>query len=224
VRDALSGVLLFWENIMSTEPSIKRTIAFIDGQNLFHSVKDAFGYPYPNYDPIALSSEVCALNNFSLDSVRFYTGIPDILDDKFWHAFWSKKLQFMGTRNIVTYSRPLKYRNTLIKLKDGSISSVPVGREKGIDIRMALDIVRLAIDNVYDVALIFSQDQDLSEATDEVRKISIQQSRWIKSACAFPVSPTCNNKRGINNTEWKKFDKALYDKCIDPNDYRSKAI
>jgi len=35
---------------MSPEPATKRTIAFIDGQNLYHSVREAFGYTYPNYD------------------------------------------------------------------------------------------------------------------------------------------------------------------------------
>jgi len=35
--------------------------------------------------------------------------------------------------------------------------------EKGIDVRLALDVVRMALGNLY-VALIFSQDQDLSEA------------------------------------------------------------
>lgn len=30
------------------EPAVKRTVVFIDGQNLFHAVKSAFGYPYPN--------------------------------------------------------------------------------------------------------------------------------------------------------------------------------
>ena len=209
---------------MPAEPSIKKTIAFIDGQNLFHSVKAAFSYTYPNYDPLALSRGVCALNGFHLESVRFYTGVPDITDNMFWHEFWRKKLQFLGTRGIITYSRPLKYRDTLIKLKDRTISSVPVGQEKGIDIRIALDIVRLAIDKAYDVALIFSQDQDLSEAADEVRKISIQQGRWIKTACAFPISPAINKSRGINKTDWIRFDKALYDKCIDSNDYRPKEI
>lgn len=209
---------------MPAEPSSKRTIAFIDGQNLFHSVKAAFGYPYPNYDPLALSREVCASRGFHLESVRFYTGVPDITDNKFWHEFWRKKLQLLGTRGIITYSRPLKYRDTLIELKDGTTSRVPVGHEKGIDIRIALDIVRLAIDKAYDVALIFSQDQDLSEATDEVRKISIQQERWIKTVCAFPVSSAVNNSRGINKTEWIKFEKVIYDKCIDPNDYRPKGI
>jgi hypothetical protein len=73
-----------------------------------------------------------------------------------------------------------------------------------------------------DVALIFSQDQDLSEVADEVRSISIAQDRWIKLACAFPVSPTCVNVRGINKTDWIEIDRALYDACLDPNDYRLK--
>jgi hypothetical protein len=35
---------------MSVEPEVKRAVAFFDGQNLFHAVKNAFGYKYPNYD------------------------------------------------------------------------------------------------------------------------------------------------------------------------------
>lgn len=78
----------------------------------------------------------------------------------------------------------------------------------------------MALDNQYDVALIFSQDQDLSEAADEVRKISVSQNRWIKVASAFPVSPIVGNSRGINKTDWIRIDRATYDACLDPNDYR----
>ena len=46
------------------------------------------------------------------------------------------------------------------------------------------------------------------------------QDRWIKIASAFPVSPTCSNRRGINLTDWCPIDKASYDACIDPRDYR----
>jgi uncharacterized LabA/DUF88 family protein len=62
--------------------------------------------------------------------------------------------------------------------------------------KTALDVVRMAREKLYDVALIFSQDQDLSEAADEVKAISVQQDRWIKVACAFPISPTADNRRG----------------------------
>lgn len=54
--------------------------------------------------------------------------------------------------------------------------------------RIALDIIRLAHRREYDVALVFSQDQDLSEAADEIRVIAQEQERWIKIASSFPVS------------------------------------
>ena len=40
---------------MPTEPTLKRTITFVDGQNLFYAAKKAYGYPYPNYDPKKLA-------------------------------------------------------------------------------------------------------------------------------------------------------------------------
>ncbi len=109
-----------------------------------------------------------------------------------------------------------------MQLPRGGTTTVLVGQEKGIDIRIALDVVRMARENQFDVALIFSQDQDLSEVADEVRSISAAQNRWIKLACAFPASPTYDNTRGINKTDWVEIDRALYDACLDPNDYRAK--
>jgi hypothetical protein len=35
---------------VTAEPPVKRAFVFIDGQNLFHAAKEAFGYSYPNYD------------------------------------------------------------------------------------------------------------------------------------------------------------------------------
>ena len=71
------------------------------------------------------------------------------------------------------------------------------------------------------MALVFSQDQDLSEVADEVRVIAKEQGRWIKMASAFPVSPTARNRRGINKTDWVPIDRAIYDACLDLRDYRS---
>jgi hypothetical protein len=107
-----------------------------------------------------------------------------------------------------------------VTLPDGTETTVAVGREKGVDVRLALDVVRLTRSGDLDVAVLLSQDQDLSEVADEVRAISVAQSRWIKTACAFPVSPTARNRRGINGTEWIRIDRALYDGCLDPTDYR----
>lgn len=205
---------------MPAEPATKRAIAFIDGQNLFYAVKYAFGYTYPNYDISALSLAVCLSRGWTLDDVRFYTGMPSAEDNSLWNQFWTAKLAAMGTRGVVTYARNLKYRNRTVQLPDGTRATVLVGQEKGVDVRLALDIVRLAREEAFDVALLFSQDQDLSEVADEVRAISIAQGRWIKIATAFPSNPTYRNTRGVNNTDWVKIDRVLYDKCIDPTDYR----
>jgi uncharacterized LabA/DUF88 family protein len=205
---------------MPAEPTTKRTLAFIDGQNLFYAVKYAFGYTYPNYDLPALAQAICRLRGWTLEGVRFYTGIPSAQDDRWWNHFWTAKLAVMGTRGVVPYSRRLKYRNQTVRLPDGSSTTVLVGQEKGVDVRLALDVVRLAREGAFDVAVLFSQDQDLSEVADEVRAISTMQQRWIKLACAFPSSPTYQNTRGINNTDWVRFDRALYDACIDRTDYR----
>lgn len=128
----------------------------------------------------------------------------------------------MGTRGIRTFSRGLRYRNQTISLADGTLAVTLVGQEKGVDVRIALDIVRFALEGSYDVALIFSQDQDLTEAVQDVKKISMLQDRWIKPACAFPTSPTVQKTRGINGTDWIRIDRATYDACVDPNDYRPK--
>ncbi len=207
---------------MPTEPAIKRATAFVDGQNLFYAAKNAFGYGHPNYDVTALASAVCQRQNWNLGQVRFYTGVPDAADDAFWNHFWTAKLAQMGRQAVHVFSRTLRYRNQSIRLPDGKTQSFLVGQEKGVDVRLALDIVSLAYQKSYDVALVFSQDQDLSEVADEIRQITGQQSRWIKMASAFPFSPASPNRRGINGTDWIKIDRATYDACLDSRDYRPK--
>lgn len=207
---------------MRSEPPVKRTVVFIDGQNLFHAVRSAFGYTFPNYDVAVLARAVCAIQGWRLDQVRFYTGVPDPGDDARWNAFWAAKLLHMSRQGIVTFSRALRYRNQVVNLPNGSQHTVLAAEEKGIDVRIALDVIRMAHRNEYDVALIFSQDQDLSEVAAEVRAISREQGRWIKVASAFPASPVARNRRGINSTDWILIERSLYDRCLDPHDYRPK--
>ena len=205
---------------MPAEPAIKRTIAFFDGQNLFYAAKEAFGYTYPNYDVLKLAQTICRDQGWNLTKVCFYTGVPDLQDNPKGHYFWRNKLAALGRQGIRIYSRSLVYRNQTIKLPDGTQHTSLVASEKGIDIRLALDIIRMGLDGDYDIALVFSQDQDLSEVADEIRDIAKAQGRWIKIASAFPTSPTYRNRRGIDKTDWIHIDRVTYDSCIDPRDYR----
>lgn len=128
----------------------------------------------------------------------------------------------MGRDGVHVYTRPLMYRTKKIDLPDGSQQTFLDGDEKGIDVRLALDIISCANSQSYDVALVFSRDQDLSEVAEELRTISRMQGRFIKMASAYPFSPVVKNYRGINKTDWVKLTKAEYDQCIDQRDYRPK--
>jgi uncharacterized LabA/DUF88 family protein len=207
---------------MPTEPSTKRAVAFFDGQNLYHAAKAAFGHTVPDYDVVKLSTTVCREKGWELTQLRFYTGVPDLADDAHWHRFWEAKLLHMSRQKVHVFSRSLRYRNHRVRLPDGSEHTFMAAEEKGIDVRIAIDVIRMAHHRQYDVALIFSQDQDLSEVADEVRVISREQDRWIKMVSAFPESPVVAKQRGINKTDWIRIERATYDQCLDPVDYRRK--
>lgn len=205
---------------MPAEPATKYAVSFIDGQNLFHHAKAAFGHYHPNFDPIKLANAVCTQKGWHPTQVRFYTGIPDSSHDPRWHAYWSRRLTAMRRAGVHVTSRPLQYQRDTDTLPDGTEREVITPREKGVDLRIGLDVVRMARSNQFDVAVIFSQDQDLAELVEEVREISRSSDRWIKLASAFPDGSTATSHRGIDRTEWVRLDSTLYDACLDPRDYR----
>ena len=209
---------------MASEPSSKKAILFIDGQNLFYAAKEAFGYTYPNYDPKKLAEYICQQKGWQLAEARFYTGVPDSQDSAFWHHFWTAKLAQMGRLGVTTFSRPLRYRNETVQLPSGKTHTHLVGQEKGVDIRMALDMVRLAHEGAYDVCVVVSQDQDMTEAVEEIKRIAREKRRWIRIASAFPTSPTYKNRWGVDETDWIKIDRSMYDACLDTRDYRPKTV
>ena len=205
---------------MPVEPQTKRAVSFFDGQNLFHHAKAAFGHHHPNYDPTNLTAAIAFEQGWTTAQVRFYTGVPEANHDRRWHAYWTRRLAAMKRRGVDVTSRRLRYHPETIILDDGTTRTVHVPREKGVDLRLGLDVVRMARTNQLDVALVFSQDQDLAEVASEIRDISRSSGRWIKIACAFPDSPTATSHRGINGTDWIKIPRSQYDACLDPRDYR----
>jgi len=62
-------------------------------------------------------------------------------------------------------------------------------------------------------------------ALEKTKYLSVKEhGRWVKIASAFPFSPTTHNKRGVNSTDWIRIDRATYDACLDPHDYRPKKL
>jgi hypothetical protein len=216
----LPAGLLFWGLVVAIEPAVKRAVAFFDGQNLYRHAMAAFGYHHPNYDPIKLTEAVCTAHGWSRRGVRFYTGTPGALESPMWHGYWANRLLAMRRAGVLVTSRPVRYQIDRVELPDGTYHEATVGHEKGIDVRLALDAVRIARQGGLDVAIIFSQDSDLSEVAAEIREIAISGDRWIKVVSAFPHSETASARRGIAGTDWFRMDRAFYDNCLDLKDYR----
>ena len=144
---------------MSGEPPIRPAVAFVDGQNLFHATREAFGYTYPNYDVAALAKQ-CARGRAgdwwgsastpgSPMSATTPGGIPSgPASSRPWGgAAWSSTAGHSDTATAGCICPTA--RNTPLL----------TGEEKGIDVRIAL-----AHRREYDVAPVFSQDQDRPSA------------------------------------------------------------
>lgn len=206
---------------MAGEPPIKYAMGFFDGQNVFQHAMKAFGHYHPNYDPKKLHEAVCAANGWKPNAIRFYTGVPDHKHDPMWAAYWANRVLAMKRAGIIVTTRPLRYREEEVEI-NGQKTIVTTPQEKGIDVRLALDLVSCALSEQYQAAVIYSQDQDLCEAVEEVKGIAQKQGRFIEIASAFPFGPNASVRRGIDKTSWVKIDEATYNSCLDPYDYRPK--
>jgi uncharacterized LabA/DUF88 family protein len=187
----------------------QRAMFFIDGQNLYYAAK-AFGYDHPNYDPLKLADAICRNMGWQRQGVRFYTGIHAAQVSPFWHGFWTNKLRAMGRAGVKVISRQLHYVTKTVVV-GGQSRTVRVAIEKNIDVRLALDCLRLANRRAFEVAVIFSQDHDLRELVPDLRQMGIE---------IYSAFPAASQARGIPGMKPIRIDKPLYDSCLDPADYR----
>ena len=193
-----------------------RAIVLFDGQNLFRAAKDAWGpyppdpsspYDWPSYDVELLAQHLVALvSDRQLVETRFYTGVYSPAVDAPKHAFWTNKLDYLETRGVHVYR--------------GRVNSG--GQEKGVDVSLALDLVQATYEQRYEVAIIVSQDADFGPAVLLAKNIARAQGRQLLFESAFPVGPSTprGRRRGVPGTRWVHIDRAVYDACRDPRDYR----
>jgi uncharacterized LabA/DUF88 family protein len=194
------------------------TILFFDGQHLYRSAKDAWrplpaigpsNYSWPSYDVTKISDALVTRDpQRQIQEIRFYTGVPELQDDARWHIFWTNKLRYLKSQGIEIYK--------------GRINSA--GQEKGVDVRIAVDLIRLTYEQKYDVAMIFSQDWDFGPAVLLAKEIARDQGRHLVFESCFPAPTGTANRRGIPGTNWIEIDKATYDSCFDPRDYRQTTL
>lgn len=118
--------------------------------------------------------------------------------------FWERKIFQYNREGASVEWRQLRYD-----------ANAPNGREKGIDVRIALDLVRAAVMQPASSIVIFSQDSDLKEAVDEAKMLVPAGTNRGRIYCAFPIDRR-RFRGGIHGADWLPLEKAELDGCIDP--------
>lgn len=195
---------------MLPEPAEKYAVAFIDGSNMRHSARTAFGEAFANFNPLALAEAVCAARGWQLAAVHLYLGVPDVRVSEDAHYASVKRCARWRRQGVKVFTRTL--------LEDGSGGL----REKGIDVRLALDGIDLYRKGAFDVALIFSQDQDFAELASEIKSLARQEGRWVQVVSAFPEQDA--NPNGVHGTLPIAIDRETFAGVLDSAENRQRRI
>jgi uncharacterized LabA/DUF88 family protein len=195
-----------------------RVIVFIDAQNMYQGARRAFFQVHDfhtrgQFRPDALDQLIVASGPpaavRALQEVRIYSGRPDATRQPQAYAAHMKQCHAWSTAGATVITRPLRYPHTWPHEK---------AQEKGIDVLIAVDLVTLAIDNAYDIAVLASADTDLIPALEYVaRQLApakkAEVAAWRSASFRGRLSVT-----GVNVwCHW--LDIAKYQQLADSTDY-----
>jgi uncharacterized LabA/DUF88 family protein len=150
---------------------------FVDYQNVYHGARDCF-HPEPStphvagqISPVKVGEYLVATSPFDreLAGVRIYRGMPEATRDRRGHAACTRQIEAWAqdpSASVIT--RALRYPHGW----PGRCQPGEKPQEKGIDVALAIDFVRLALEDQYDVGVLMSTDSDLKPALETVLAFS----------------------------------------------------
>ncbi|MGH2973461.1 MAG: NYN domain-containing protein [Solirubrobacterales bacterium] len=143
-----------------------RVVAFIDAQNVRGDFRRAF---FPEdappsagwFHPMALGNLFASrgpdFEDWTLSGVRIYAGSPVATRDSYAAAAHDRQVEAWRSEGAEPRLRPLLYPSAWPAEKP---------RQKGVDVELAVDVVRMAIAGEYEIGVIASTDQDLLPAIE----------------------------------------------------------
>lgn len=167
----------------------KKAIFFIDANNWYHNVKKY--YNPSEIDIIKLVNLLAGIKNFELKEIRFYASVPSIEDGAnvyYNHLAYLESLQKNGV-NVITRKLQKLSNKEIIKRKKELIENLDLcedcrhiidaqfldladikRKEKGIDVWIAVDMLRLSIiENDCEVCVLISGDADFVPALNIIK-------------------------------------------------------
>jgi uncharacterized LabA/DUF88 family protein len=132
-----------------------RVAVFIDGANVYRAFKTVFGWT--RYSPLQLAAGLAA-GRHGVRTAFYIAAVPQEMGADVY-ADQQRFLRRLGQqRELVVWTGRMAQA-------DG------VWHEKGVDVKIATDMVSLAYRDLYDAAILVSGDGDLAPAVQEIRRI-----------------------------------------------------
>lgn len=174
------GLFCFREKTVPQTPD--RVTVFVDYQNVYATARSLFhaaaDRPQDGHIwPMALGNLIVERRPRPsvLNEVRIYRGLPDSTRQPTLYAVNDRQTAvWTGDSRVVVFRRALRYPADWPQSKP---------MEKGIDVALAVDLVRLAHQGAYDVAVVFSRDTDLMPALEAVvemrtERVHLEVATW----------------------------------------------
>ncbi len=171
---------------------MKRVAVFIDGSNFYNGLRDNIGRM--DVDFHRFGRKLSELAEGELLRIYYYNAR---VDPDFDPENYEKQQRFI---THLAHTPHLTLR--LGKLVYYQVRGEETGRkhyavEKGLDVKLAIDLVRLAVNRACEVAVIVSGDKDLAEVVDYGKEMGLE----VVSAF-FP--------RGLSESLATRADKVFY--------------
>jgi len=162
---------------------MKKAIIFIDANNWYHNLKKWF--KPSDIDIIKLADFISKEKNLEIKEIRWYTSMPDISDNPLTYKNQRAFLGYLEKQGVKIITRKLQKLSTkeLLNSWDLCENCKPIveasfldisdhhQKEKGIDVWIAIDMVKEAIKKNIDVAVLISGDADFVPAFSLVKEI-----------------------------------------------------
>ncbi len=151
-----------------------RVVAFIDGQNVQNDFRRAFLYPQVAshlgaFHPRALAELLVGrgpdFEDWTLGEVRVYVGSPVHSREPEWAAAHDRRMRAWEATGVIPRPRPLLYPEDWPTQR---------ARQKGVDVELAVDVIRMAMGDKgdkFEIGIVLSTDTDLMPAIEAVYRL-----------------------------------------------------
>ncbi|MDQ7836427.1 MAG: NYN domain-containing protein [Humidesulfovibrio sp.] len=145
----------------------QRVVAFVDGFNMYHSLQSNGLKRFKWVDYRSLAMKFIAPTVDDLTSVFYFSALAKWDTEKMEkHKTYMKALRWAGVEPILG-----NFKTVERKCQATCHQKYQTFEEKETDVNIAIYVVKMALQDEYDKALLFSADSDLIPAINTVQKV-----------------------------------------------------